>query len=134
MIAITGPIGSPRAISLTAGSRSPSWKISVVRVETDPGAMPPTSFQWAMVAVQATSRSHANTGRASTTSLRWVTPPKAGSLVTNTSPGSIPSRPCSSRIRVTALSSTPTKVGMPAPDEARLPSASVTAVPASRTS
>ena len=36
--------------------------------------------------------------------------------------------------RRTALSSTPTKAGIPAPDEARLPSASVIPVPMSSTS
>ena len=37
--------------------------------------MPPTSFQWAMFAVNAISSSPANTGITSTASFRWVTPP-----------------------------------------------------------
>ena len=41
-----------------------------------PGTMPPTSFQCAITAVQATMRSPEKTGIAITTSLRWVTPPK----------------------------------------------------------
>ena len=44
-------------------------------VEIEPGTMPPTSFQWAMFAVQAISSPPANTGIASTTSFRCVTPP-----------------------------------------------------------
>ena len=72
---ISDSFGRPASISLTAGSRRPSWKISFASVEMLPGAMPPTSFQCAMLAVHATSSPSANTGIASTTSLRWVTPP-----------------------------------------------------------
>jgi hypothetical protein len=132
MISITGRIGVPSEISFTAGSRSPSWKISRACVEIEPATIPPTSFQCAMFAVHATSSCSANTGIASTTSFRWVTPPKNGSFV-KTSPGEI-SRAFSSMIRFTALSSTPTKDGMPAPDEARFPAPSVIPVPMSRTS
>ena len=71
----TGLIGSPSAISLTAGRRRPSWKISVASPDSDPGAMPPTSELWAMLAVQAISSPSAKTGMATTMSLRWVTPP-----------------------------------------------------------
>ncbi len=94
--------------------------------------MPPTSFQCAIAAVQATSRLSTKTVLASTTSFRCVTPPKNGSFVAKTSPGS--GFGCSSRILLTALSRTPTKDGMPAPEEARSPFAAVTAVPASSTS
>ena len=55
-------------------------------------------------------------------------------FVTKTSPGRISSAWFSSTIRRTALSSTPTNEGMPAPDEARLPTPSVTPVPMSSTS
>ena len=72
---ISDAFGSPASISLTAGSRIPSWKISCASFEMPPGTMPPTSFQCAMLAVHATSSPSANTGIASTTSLRWVTPP-----------------------------------------------------------
>ncbi len=54
--------------------------------------------------------------------------------MTKMSPGRIASPAFSSMIRITALSSTPTNAGMPAPDEARLPSASVMPVPMSSTS
>jgi hypothetical protein len=51
------------------------------------------------------------------------------------SPGRISSGPgFTSMIRITALSSTPTKAGMPAPEDARLPSLSVMQVPMSSTS
>jgi hypothetical protein len=75
MICITDLMGSPAETSFTAGRRRPSWKISVASFEIEPGTMPPTSFQWAMLAVQAIRRPPAKTGMASTTSLRWVTPP-----------------------------------------------------------
>ena len=75
MISITDWFGRPSSISLIAGSRRPSWKISLASLEIEPGAIPPTSFQWAMFAVQATSSSPANTGSTRTTSFRWVTPP-----------------------------------------------------------
>ena len=75
MISNTGSIRRPRSNSLTAGSRRPSWKISVTPVAIEPGVVPPTSFQWAMLAVQAIRRPCANTGIATTTSFRWVTPP-----------------------------------------------------------
>lgn len=75
MIRITESIGRPRSTSLMPGSRSPSRKISRASVEIEPGTMPPTSFQCAMFAVQATSSPSAKTGMASTTSLRCVTPP-----------------------------------------------------------
>ena len=55
MIRVTDATSSPPSTSLTAGSRSPSWKISAASVEIEPGTMPPMSFQWAMLAVQATS-------------------------------------------------------------------------------
>ena len=74
-ISITGRIGSPREMILTAGRRSPSWKISVASPVSDPGAMPPTSELWAMLAVHAMMRPPAKTGIATTMSLRWVTPP-----------------------------------------------------------
>ena len=67
----------------------PSWKISVASVDMLPGTMPPTSFQCAMLAVQATISSPAKTGMTSTTSFRCVTPPLYGSLVMKTSPGSM---------------------------------------------
>ena len=75
MIRVTDAISSPPSTSLTAGSRSPSWKISAASVEIEPGTMPPMSFQWAMLAAQAHSRSPAKTGIAITTSFRCVTPP-----------------------------------------------------------
>ena len=37
MMSMTDWIGSPFEISLTAGSRRPSWKISVASVEIEPG-------------------------------------------------------------------------------------------------
>jgi hypothetical protein len=75
MISITDRIGSPSEISFTAGSRRPSWNSSCAWVEIEPGAMPPTSFQCAMFAVHAISSPSTNTGSASTTSFRCVTPP-----------------------------------------------------------
>ena len=75
MISITGRIGSPSEMILMAGSRSPSWKISVASPVSEPGAMPPTSELCAMLAVQAMRRSPANTGIATMMSLRCVTPP-----------------------------------------------------------
>ena len=75
MISVTDLIGVPSEISFTAGRRRPSWKISFASFEIEPGTIPPTSFQCAMFAVQATSSPSANTGIASTTSFRWVTPP-----------------------------------------------------------
>ena len=75
MISSTGWIASPRAIILTAGSRSPSWKISVASPVSEPGAMPPTSELWAMFAVQAMMRPSAKTGMTTTMSFRCVTPP-----------------------------------------------------------
>ena len=53
MISMTGRIGSPSEIILIAGRRRPSWKISVASPVSEPGAMPPTSELWAMLAVQA---------------------------------------------------------------------------------
>ena len=75
MISITERIGSPSEMSFTAGRRKPSWKICFASFEIEPGTMPPTSFQCAMFAVHATSSPSTNTGIASTTSLRCVTPP-----------------------------------------------------------
>ena len=75
MTSITDRIGSPREMILMAGSRRPSWKISVASPVSEPGAMPPTSELWAMLAVQAMMRPSAKTGIATTTSFRWVTPP-----------------------------------------------------------
>ncbi len=89
MMSNTAVSGSPRSNSLTAGSRRPSWKISVASVDIDPAVMPPTSFQCAMFITHATSSSPANTGMASTASLRCVTAPCQGSLVMKTSPGAI---------------------------------------------
>ena len=55
--------------------------------------------------------------------------------MTNTSPGSTaPGAANFSTITVTALSSTPTKAGMPAPEHAISPFASVIPVPMSSTS
>ena len=56
MISITGRMGSPREMILTAGSRSPSWNISVASPLSEPGAMPPTSELCAMFAVHAMIR------------------------------------------------------------------------------
>ena len=57
------------------------------------------------------------------------------SFVAKMSPARIsPGSPFSSMIRCTALSSTPTNAGIPAPDEARFPSRSVIHVPMSSTS
>ena len=75
MTSISDGIGSPREIILTAGSLSPSWKISVASPVSEPGAMPPTSELCAMFAVQAMMRSPAKTGITTTMSLRCVTPP-----------------------------------------------------------
>ena len=75
MISITESIGFPPEMSFTAGRRSPSWKISFASFEIEPGTIPPTSFQCAMFAVHATRSPFANTGMASTTSFRCVTPP-----------------------------------------------------------
>ena len=75
MISITASSAWPRAISLIAGSRKPSWKIDVAAPVIDPGAMPPTSEWCAMVAVQAISRPPWNTGIITTMSHRCVTPP-----------------------------------------------------------
>ena len=75
MISSTDRIGSPTEISFTAGRRSPSWKISFASLEIEPGTIPPTSFQCAMFAVHATNSPSANTGIASTTSFKCVTPP-----------------------------------------------------------
>ena len=85
-----------------------------------------------MFAVQAISFPSENTGMASTRSLRCVTPPCQGSLVMKTSPGWILS--CLDRMNFTDLSSTPTKAGIPAPEDASRPSASVMPVPMSSTS
>jgi len=71
----TARTGSPASSSLMAGNLRPSWKISLASLEIDPGTIPPTSFQCAMFAVQATSSPSTNTGSATTTSFRWVTPP-----------------------------------------------------------
>ena len=75
MISITERIGTPWSMILTAGSRSPSWKISRDWFEIEPGTIPPTSFQCAMFAVHAISSSRTNTGIAKITSFRCVTPP-----------------------------------------------------------
>ena len=62
-----------RIIELHVGGIEPGD----IFVTNDPfyGTIPPTSFQCAMFAVQATRRPPANTGIASTTSFRCVTPP-----------------------------------------------------------
>ena len=75
MICITGSLVWPRAMSLIAGSRRPSWKIEVAAPVSEPGAMPPTSEWCAMVAVQAIRSPPWNTGIITTMSLRCVTPP-----------------------------------------------------------
>ena len=75
MISKTGAMGSPLETIFTAGSRRPSWKISVASTESEPGDFPPTSELWAMFAVQAMMRLSTKTGIATTMSLRWVTPP-----------------------------------------------------------
>ena len=75
MMSKTEAIGWPRSNSLTAGSRSPSWKISVTSTAIEPGVLPPTSFQWAIDAVHATHAPAAKTGNAMTTSFKCVTPP-----------------------------------------------------------
>ena len=70
MISKTGRIGSPSAMILMAGSRSPSWKISVASPVSEPGAMPPTSELCAILAVQAITRPSAKTGITTTISFR----------------------------------------------------------------
>ena len=75
MMSNTEAIGLPCSNSFTAGNRSPSWKISETSTAIEPGVLPPTSFQWAIDAAQATHAPPAKTGSAMTTSLRWVTPP-----------------------------------------------------------
>ena len=75
MMSITERIVSPFEMILIAGSRSPSWKISVASPVSEPGAMPPTSELCAMLAVQAMMRPSAKTGMATMMSFRWVTPP-----------------------------------------------------------
>ena len=75
MMSMTAWFGSPWSMTLMAGRRRPSWKISVASVDIEPGTNPPTSFQWAMFAVHATSSPSAKTGMANTTSLKCVTPP-----------------------------------------------------------
>ena len=62
MISTTDWIATPSETSFTAGRRRPSWKISVASFESEPGTMPPTSFEWAMFAVQAITSSSAKTG------------------------------------------------------------------------
>ena len=75
MIAMTGSIGVPSSMILTAGRRRPSWKSCFASLEIEPGTMPPTSFQCAMFAVHATRSPPAKTGSTKITSLRCVTPP-----------------------------------------------------------
>jgi len=75
MMSMTDRIGSPLEITLIAGRRRPSWKISVASPVSDPGAMPPTSELCAMLAVQAMMRPSAKTGMATMMSFRCVTPP-----------------------------------------------------------
>ena len=52
----------------------PSWNTSVASVGTEPGAMPPTSWWWVMVAANASGRPRANTGITTAMSGRCVPP------------------------------------------------------------
>ena len=69
----------------------------------------------------------------SETSLMWLTPPVYGSFEMYTSPARTSPRNFPMTV-LTAGSSMPTKLGMPAPALASSPSASVMATPKSRTS
>ena len=121
MISITGGSARPAAKSFTAGSRRPSWKISVAsgRDRAGHGAADVVPMGdrrrpgEELAAREDRHREHhvVEVGH----------PAEGGSLVTKRSPGSIASRPCSSRMRITALSRTPTNVGIPAPEEASSP-------------
>ena len=135
MISITGLIGVPLSMTLIPGRRSPSWKSSFASFEIEPGTMPPTSFQCAMFAVQATSWSPAKTGIAKIDVVQM----RDAAVVRVVRREHVAGRDLAGRVvelddPLHRLVEAPTKAGMPAPDAARLPSASVMPVPMSRTS
>ena len=120
MMSITGRIGSPSEIILTAGRRSPSWKISVASPDSEPGAMPPTSELWAMLAVQAMIRSVGEDRHRDDDVVEMGDAAVIG-IVGGEDVARARCRPACrtcATMTFTALSSTPMKAGMPAPDEA----------------